>query len=87
MPEDHAAAGVILIQVAYVATRAMMTSRSQLLLTAMSESMVLLQLGSVMMSIAHVSMGGTMKPLKPCCAKPSLPFTVYGIADPFLARY
>ena len=39
------------------ATRVIVTSRSKLLLRAISGSMILLQLESVMVSVAHVSTG------------------------------
>ena len=54
----HAAVGAILIWVAWSASRAMITSGPELLLRAMSGSMVLLQLGSVLMFMARVTTRG-----------------------------
>ena len=52
------AAGAKLIWVACAATRAMMASGLQLLSRAMSGSVFLLHLGSMLMSLAHVTTVG-----------------------------
>ena len=54
MSEGHATARAILIWVAYAATGVMVTSKPELLPRATSGSMVLPQLGSVLISTAHV---------------------------------
>lgn len=52
---DHIAAGTMLIWEACATLGVMVTSGPKLLLMVMSGSMVLLHMGSVMMSIAHVT--------------------------------
>lgn len=53
----RAAIWVILIWVASAASRTMVMSKPELLPRVMSESIVLLQLGSVMISVAQVGTG------------------------------
>lgn len=55
MSEGHAATRAVLMQVACATTRAMVMSGTELLLRAMYGPMILLQLGSVMMSVACVT--------------------------------
>ena len=55
--EDHASTRAILIWTAGSAPGAMVTSRHKLLLRAMSGSVVLLQLGSVVLSMAVLALG------------------------------
>lgn len=80
MSKDHAAARMIMILVTCIDTSAMVTSEPKLLLKAMSRSVVLLQWGFVMMSMAHVSIGS----LESRCAKSDPPFLGAGIAGPAL---
>lgn len=56
--ETHAATGALLIWVIRAATGVMVIPRTELLPRAMSKFMVLLQLGSILMPVAHVSTGG-----------------------------
>lgn len=58
----HAASGAVLIWVACADTGALVASEPELLLGSVSGSVVLQQLGSVVMSMVHVSTGvtGTM---------------------------
>ena len=56
--ESGAATRTILIWVTYAATEAVVTSRPDLLQTAISGLVFLLQLGSVLMSMAQVTTRG-----------------------------
>lgn len=59
--EGHAGTRTILNRMAYADIRVLVMFRSELLLRPMSGSVALLQLGSVRMSVAHVSTGGHQK--------------------------
>lgn len=53
-----AATGAILVSVVCAASGTMAIAKPKVLWRAMSESVFLLQLGAVMMSMAHVTTGG-----------------------------
>lgn len=77
----YSASGVILVWVACAATVAMVMSKPKLHPRVMSGSMILLQLGSVLTSIAQDNTGTTvLKPranLSQPCLLPALPLTGY----------
>lgn len=77
----YSATGVILVWVACAATVAMVMSKPKLHPRVMSGSMILLQLGSVLTSVAHNTTGTTvLKPranLSQPCLSPALPLTGY----------
>lgn len=58
VPGGHVASGAVLIWVACADTGALVASEPELLLGSMSGSVVLQRLGSVVMSMVHVSTGG-----------------------------
>lgn len=57
VPEGHAATGAILSWVTCATTRTLVRSKAKLQLSVMSGSMVLLQSGSVLKSLASVTTG------------------------------
>lgn len=62
----HSAAGPMCTENFVLPPRTMETSEPKLLLLSMTESMVLLQLESVLMSIAHVTTGAQVNSVVPC---------------------
>lgn len=57
VPEGHATTGAILSWVTCTTTRTLVRSKTKLQLSVMSGSMVLLQSGSVLMTLASVTTG------------------------------
>lgn len=82
MSESLAVSGAILIWVTCVTTEAIVTSGLELLLRALSGSMDVLQLGSVMMAMAHVATVGSCMMNSEGHAEPALLLTIPRMAGP-----